>query len=130
MSSFNLFLNWFIEYYQFGYEELSMDFKKKYIKEILSNNGKYVTKKQVMDFDGCAKCGRCCSEQGCLDYDKETKLCTRHDDPISYLCHEYPWTGELGIAPLTLNCRYQVSFFVSFFDNFFQHCIDEGVTDA
>lgn len=130
MSSFSLFLDWFIEYYQFEFEELSIDFKKKYIEKVLSNNGEYITKEQVMEFDGCVKCGRCCREQGCLDYDNKTKLCTRHDDPISHLCKEYPWTGDLGITPLTLDCRYQVSFFVSFFDNFFQFCIDEGVTDA
>lgn len=130
MSSLNIFLDWFKEYYQFEFMELSEEFKNKTIEEILLNNFKYITKKQVIDFDGCTKCGRCCEQQHCLDYDKETKLCTRHDNPIDDLCKEYPWTGEFGIAPLTLNCPYQVAFFISFFDQYFQDYIDRGVTDA
>lgn len=129
MSSLDIFLNWFKEYYQFEFTNLSVEFKNHWIEEILTKNSKYITKKDVIDFDGCIKCGRCCEAQGCLDYDSETKLCTRHDNPIDNLCREYPWTGELGIAPLTLNCAYQVTFFLSFFDDFFQN-IEEGVTDA
>lgn len=120
MSSLDLFLQWFKEYYFHEFTELSIEFKNNWIEEILLNNQNYITKEMVMDFDGCVMCGRCCKSQGCLDYDEETKLCTRHDDPIHDVCKEYPWSGEFGIAPLLLNCRYQVSFFINFFDNFFE----------
>lgn len=123
MSSLNIFLEWFKEYYYHEYPELTVEFKNEWIEKILLDNQKYITKEMVMNFDGCIKCGRCCKSQGCLDYDDETKLCTRHDNPIHDVCREYPWSGDYGIAPLLLTCRYQVSFFVNYFDKFFEQCI-------
>ena len=120
MTSLELFINWFKEYYKHEYHELPVDYKNHWIEEILMNNGQYITKKMVMDFDNCVKCGECCKSQRCLDWDPETKLCTRHDNPIHDFCKEYPWGGEYGIAPLSLNCVYTTSFFIHFLNDFFE----------
>lgn len=126
MSSLDIFISFFEEYYSHEFLDLPQDFKMYWIKEIIINNGAYLKKEDVLNFDGCIRCGRCCQSQHCLDWDSETKLCTRHDNPIDDLCIEYPWTGELGIAPLTLNCRYQVSYFISFFDDFFEKEVENA----
>lgn len=126
MSSLDIFISFFEEYYSHEFLDLPQDFKMYWIKEIIINNGAYLKKEDVLNFDGCIRCGRCCQSQHCLDWDPETKLCTRHDNPIDDLCVEYPWTGELGIAPLTLNCRYQVSYFISFFDDFFEKEVENA----
>ena len=126
MSSLDIFISFFEEYYSHEFLDLPQDFKMHWIKEIIINNGAYLKKEDVLNFDGCIRCGRCCQSQHCLDWDPETKLCTRHDNPIDDLCIEYPWTGELGIAPLTLNCRYQVSYFISFFDDFFEKEVENA----
>lgn len=126
MSSLDIFISFFEEYYSHEFLDLPQDFKMYWIKEIIINNGAYLKKEDVLNFDGCIRCGRCCQSQHCLDWDPETKLCTRHDNPIDDLCIEYPWTGELGIAPLTLNCRYQVSYFISFFDDFFEKEVENA----
>lgn len=126
MSSLDIFISFFEEYYSHEFLDLPQDFKMYWIKEIIINNGAYLKKEDVLNFDGCIRCGRCCQSQHCLDWDPETKLCTRHDNPIDDLCIEYPWTGELGIAPLSLNCRYQVSYFISFFDDFFEKEVENA----
>lgn len=126
MTSLEIFISWFKEYYRHEYFELPVDYKNFWIEEILKNNGQYITKEMVTDFDNCAQCGECCKNQRCPDWDSETKLCTRHDDPIHEFCREYPWGGEFGIAPLTLNCVYMTSFFVNFFNAFFEKQIKNG----
>lgn len=130
MTSLDMFLNWFKEYYTHEYYELSNEIKFYWIEKILLNNGEYITKKMVMDFDNCVQCGECCKSQRCLDWDPKTKLCTRHDNPIHDFCKEYPWGGEFGIAPLTLNCAYMTSFFIDFFNNFFEEMIKNGDNHA
>ena len=125
MSSLDLFINFFKEYYSHEFDWVEKKEKDYWIEKVLKNNSEYITKEEVMNFDGCIQCGNCCKSQHCPDWDSETKLCTRHDNPIHRFCKEYPWGGEYGIAPLTLNCRYQISFFIMFFDNFFR-----GVFDA
>lgn len=120
MTSLEIFIEWFKEYYTHEFLDIPKDFKDFWIEKILLNNGEYLKKEDVLNFDGCIKCGRCCENQHCLDWDRETRLCTRHDNPIHQLCKEYPWTGELGIAPLSLNCRYQTAYFISFFNDFFE----------
>jgi len=115
------FLKWFQEFYSHEFPNLPKDFKDKEIEKVLFNNQKYITKQEVIDFDACVMCGRCCEGQRCPDFDNETKKCTRHDNPINNLCISYPWTGEeMGIAPLTLNCHFMVSFFIDFFDRYFK----------
>lgn len=124
MSSTDLFLEWFKEYYSHEYLMIPKEQKDYYIEEILLNNGIYIDKSEVINFDGCIMCGRCCVNQKCPHVTQDGK-CERHDDPIDQLCYDYPWTGEYGIAPLSLNCRYQVSFFVYWFDRFFNELKDE-----
>lgn len=130
-SSSSKFINYFHEFYSHEFLTLSSEFKNNEIDKILLNNSEYITKEQVVAFDACNQCGRCCMNQRCPDWDPETKLCTRHDDPIDELCITYPWSGDMGIAPLLLNCHYSVSFFVDFFDNYFQDIVNKrGEEDA
>lgn len=120
MSSLQIFVDWFKEYYSHEYPKLSQEEKDYWIEEILLNNTQYITKSDVQQFDGCVMCGYCCSNQRC-PHVTDKGLCERHDNPINQLCIDYPWTGdEFGIAPLTLNCRYQVSFFIDFLNQFFE----------
>lgn len=121
------FIKWFLEYYDHEFPSLSKEFKHQKIQEILLNNAQFITEKQVIEFDACSMCGRCCEQQGCLDWDPETRRCTRHDNPIHKLCRTYPWTGDdLGIAPLSLNCNFAVAFFVDFFDKYFSTVIEDA----
>lgn len=125
-SSHDRFVKWFKEYYYHEFPNLSTDFKNKIIEEVIYNNQKYITLQMVLDADACTKCGRCCEGQHCLDYDKKTKLCTRHDDPIHEFCINYPWgSEEFGIAPVTLNCQYMVKVFIQYFDDYFAN-LKEG----
>ena len=57
-----------------------------------------------------------------------THTCSRyeHDNPIDDLCRYYPWSGDMGMAPLLLNCDYQVNFFIYYFDNFFKKESSKG----
>ena len=121
-SSAEKFIQWFQEYYLNEFTELSSEFKNNWIRKILLNNGEYLTKEMVMDYDGCSMCGQCCVSQRC-PHVSESGLCTRHENPIDLMCIEYPWGGEIGISPLLLNCDYQVSFFVDYFNNFFETII-------
>lgn len=123
------FIWWFQEFYSHEFLNISKEFKDNKIYEILSNNAKYITKEEVMNFNACIKCGNCCRNQHCLDFDSETNLCTRHDNPIHDLCIEYPWTGELGIMPLYLDCHYQLAFFVHFFDEYFKEVEEDASRD-
>lgn len=123
-TSSQRFIEWFQEFYHHEFPSLSNDIKDDVIETVLLNNAQYIKKERVMEFDGCNMCGRCCRLQGCLDFDELTNKCTRHDNPIHDLCKEYPWSGDLGIAPLSLDCHYQVAFFVDFFDDYFQMSID------
>lgn len=120
MSSLDIFLKWFFEYYSHEFKDIPKEEKEEIIREVLLNNGKYITKYEVMDFDGCVQCGRCCRDTHC-QFLRDDNLCDRHDNPIHKLCETYPWTGELGIAPLTINCQYQVSFFIDYFDRTFSN---------
>lgn len=119
MTSLNSFIQWFQDYYSNEFEHISNDVKNYWIEKILLNNSRYVTKKMIMDFDGCSMCGRCCVSQRCPHVNSDG-LCLIHDNPIDDMCREYPWGGEMGVAPLLLNCDYQVRFFISYFDKFFQ----------
>lgn len=128
-TSSQKFIKWCQEFYHHEFTELSNDFKDHEIEKVLLDNAQYVTREEVMKFNACNMCGRCCEAQGCMDYDPESKKCTRHDNPIHDLCWEYPWTGEMGIAPLLLDCHYQVAFFIDFFDRYFKRLIDEKRCD-
>ena len=121
-SSNQLFCTWFKEYYSHEFPNLSTDFKNNTIEEVIYNNQKYISKQMVLDIDACNQCGRCCEGQRCLDYDEETKLCKRHDNPIHEFCINYPWgSEEFGIAPVTLNCNYMVKVFLAYFDDYFSN---------
>lgn len=125
-TSSRSFIKWFLEYYKHEFTKIPYEEKKEIIKEVLPNNFKYITKKDIIDFDGCIQCGDCCRQQHC-PHINSNNLCERHDDPIDELCISYPWSGDLGVMPLLLNCDYQVAFFVSYFDKVFQDIENRGV---
>lgn len=129
-SSLSIFINWFKEYYRHEFRELSIDFKNKWIEEIIENNGEYISQDYVKskEEDLCQRCGLCCENQfkECEFFNQDTKLCMTHDNQPWDVCRLYPY-GELGmIAPLTLNCRYQVRIFISFLNEFFTECLNRG----
>lgn len=130
-EGWRLFVNFIQEYFSFEYPELPKKYKDEIIKEVLLNNSKYITAEDVMSEDFCDKCGKCCRDIHCPYFDYETNLCPRHDNQLMDLCRTYPYSGEFGIQPLTLSCRYQSRFFINLFDKMFAKVIElkEGKND-
>lgn len=121
-SGWRLFVSFVQEYFSFEFPELSKEYKNKVIKNILVNNQNYITKEEVMsNQDLCSKCGRCCETLHCPYFDEDQSLCSRHDNQLMDICREYPWSGDFGIQPLTLNCGYQKKFFLQWFYNYFKN---------
>lgn len=122
MSSLEIFIQWFKEYYSHEYKKLSVEFKNEIIEAVIINNGDYISKDFVENnIDLCDRCGRCCREQypECEHFDNETNLCKIHGHQPWSICSDYPY-GTLGmIAPLTLNCKYIVRIFIKFFNEVF-----------
>ena len=104
-------ISFFQEYYMHEFPELSKKFKDYSIEYIIKNNAQIFTKEYVMAYDGCVQCGLCCRDFKCPHHNPKTNLCTRHDDQIMDLCRTYPWSGDLGIYPVLINCRYTINFF-------------------
>lgn len=123
-EGWRLFVDFIQEYFSFEYTELSSTYKNEIIEQVLLNNQKYITKEEVMAQDFCDKCGKCCRDIHCPYFDYETNLCPRHDNQLMDLCREYPYSGEFGIQPLTLSCRYQSRFFINWFDNYFRKVVE------
>lgn len=128
-TGWRAFIKWFKEWYSFEFMELSQDFKNQSIDLVLHNTHNIFTTEDVLAENLCTKCGLCCEEIGCIYYDKETHLCTRHDNQISEVCGLYPWDEDIGFI-LTLNCGYQKKFFINYFDSLFKKAIEMGVEDG
>lgn len=121
MTSLDLFVQWFQEYYSHEFPEYSRDFKNYWIEKIILNNGDYIEKEFVERHDFCDRCGQCCMDQfnECEYFDKETKLCKVHDNQPWSICKDYPYGAADLIGPLTLNCKYMVRIFIEYLDSFF-----------
>lgn len=121
MSSLNLFVEWFKEYYYHEFPEYSTEFKNFWIEKIIMNNGDYISKDFVKKNDFCDRCGKCCIDQfsNCEYFDKETKLCLVHDNQPWSVCGDYPYGAADLIGPLTLNCKYMIRIFIKYLDSFF-----------
>lgn len=117
-------ISFFKEYYMHEFPELSKKFKDDSIEYIIKNNAQIFTKEYVMAYDGCVQCGLCCRDFQCPHHNPKTNLCIRHDDQIMDLCRTYPWSGDLGIYPVLINCRYTINFFKYFFDKYFKKTIE------
>ena len=122
-TGWRAFISWVKEWYHYEFPELSNEYKDEVIDYVLKNNEKVFTKQMVLSENLCDKCGRCCEEILCPYYDKETHLCTRHDNQESKVCYLYPWDDEVGFI-LTLNCGYQKNFVLKYFNDFFKRAIE------
>lgn len=124
-SGWRAFISFIQEYFRFEFPELDEEYKNKTIEEILLHNNNYITKEEVMaEQDLCSKCGRCCRTLHCPYFDYDTNLCTRHNNQLMDICREYPYSGEYGIQPLSLNCGYQKKFFLRWFTKFFSKVVE------
>jgi len=124
-SGWRAFISFIQEYFRFEFPELDEQYKNKVIEQILLNNGNYITKEEVMrDQELCSKCGVCCRSLHCPYFDEQTNLCTRHDNQLMPICREYPYSGEYGIQPLSLNCGYQKKFFLQWFMRYFKKVLE------
>ena len=122
MTSLNLFIEWFQDYYRHEFPEHSIEFKNYWIKEIILNNGEYISKDFVQNNDFCDQCGRCCMDQfeDCEYFDQETKLCKVHDNQPWDVCGDYPYGAADVVGPLTLNCKYMIRIFIKYLNSFFE----------
>lgn len=123
-TGWRAFISFIQEYFSFEFMDLDKQYKNKIIEEVLLNNQEYITKEDVMAEDLCDRCGECCRTLHCPHFDYDTNLCPRHDNQLMNLCREYPWGGEFGIQPLTLNCRYQTRFFIKWFTLYFEKAME------
>ena len=57
-----------------------------------------------------------------LDFDKKTKLCTKHNNQNSIMCYEYPYS-EVGFV-FTMNCGYVRDIFHKYMDMYFKKSIE------
>lgn len=124
-TGWRAFIDFMQEYFAHEFPELSRNYKNEVIETILLNNEQYITKEEIMaEQDLCSKCGRCCRTLHCPHFDYENNLCTRHDNQLMDICREYPWGGEYGVQPLSLNCGYQKKFFLRWFMTYFEKVIE------
>lgn len=122
MSSLQIFIDWFKEYYFHEFQDLSNNFKNSWIEYIINNNGDYISKDFVENHqDFCSMCGLCCKNQfeDCMFFDKKTNLCLTHDKQPWDICSQYPYGALDMVGPLTINCKYMVRLFLCFFNIFF-----------
>lgn len=124
--SWEIFQDFFLDYFYHEFRELDMDFKKKTIKDIIQNNKKYISYAFVKSIDGCNQCGRCCRLTDCPLLDRRTNLCTVHDNQPWDVCREYPF-GEFGIGPLSLDCTYMRIIFHTYIEKYFQKCVENNI---
>lgn len=126
MAKFNYekLFDWLMEYYKFEFQDIAPEVKVRAINNAINNNASIFSKKKVLDFGGCSRCGLCCRLQHCNDYDPETKLCTRHNDQRYEICKTYPWAGPYGLD-LTVNCVVVRDLFIEYLNIVFTR-IQEG----
>ena len=121
-TGWRLFQSQMIEWYSHEFKELSQEYKEKVIKYVIEHQTEIFTREYVLSENLCHRCGLCCIEIGCPDYNKETKLCTKHNNQNSIICYEYPWS-DVGMI-LSYNCGYQRDLFIKFLDAYFTKAIE------
>ena len=111
-----------IEWYSHEFPELSKEYKEEAIKRVIQENANIFTKNFVLMENLCHRCGLCCKEIGCPDFDEKTKLCTKHNNQNSIMCYEYPWS-DVGMV-FTYNCGYQRDIFMKYMNMYFEKSIE------
>ena len=121
-TGWRLFRDQMKEWYKYEFKELSEEYKNDAIEYVIEHNAEIFTRDFVLSENLCHKCGICCTEIGCVDFDKETKLCTKHNNQNTEMCHEYPWS-DVGLV-FTYNCGYQRDIFKKYMDLYFSKAIE------
>lgn len=122
-SGWRLALKYYKDFYHLEFPELSNEWKDEMIEYVLMNNVDVFTRDEVLSKNYCVKCGLCCRELQCHYLDRDTNLCTIHDNPESPICKEYPWDNDVGFV-LTINCGYQKRFLHQYFNKVFKKAIE------
>jgi len=117
-----LFQKQMIEWYTYEFKELSTEYKAEAIKYVIENNARIFTRAFVTSENLCHRCGICCKEIGCPDFNPETRLCTKHDNQNSPICGDYPWS-DVGMT-FDYNCGYQRDIFRKYMDLYFTKSIE------
>lgn len=116
-------VDWLIEYYTYEFVDLELADKINKINYVIQNNAQIFSPEYISHFT-CAKCGWCCRQmKGCVYFDEENRLCTRHDDLPYTICDTYPWGGEYGLV-LSINCLKLQKALIFYFDYIFQQMED------
>lgn len=126
-TGWRFFRDQMYEWYSHEFPELSEEYKNNAIDYVIENNAKIFSKNFVLNKNFCHRCGLCCREIGCPDFDKETNLCTKHNNQNSEMCREYPWSS-VGMV-FTYNCGYQRDIFHLYMDMFFTKAIEKMKRD-
>ena len=121
-TGWRFFRKQMIEYYTYEFKELPIEYKEKAIDYVIENNAQIFTREFVLAENLCHRCGLCCKEIGCPDLDRETNLCTKHNNQNTEMCYEYPWS-DVGLV-LTYNCGYQRDIFIRYMDMYFKKSIE------
>ena len=121
-TGWRLFRDQMKEWYSFEFKELSKEYKDAAIDYVIENNAKIFTREFVLSENLYFKCGICCTQIGCIDFNKETKLCTKHNNQNTVMCHEYPWS-EVGLV-FDYNCGYQREIFKKYMNMYFTKAIE------
>ena len=121
-TGWRLFRDQMKEWYKYEFKELSEEYKNNAIEYVIEHNAEIFTRDFVLSENLCHKCGICCTEIGCVDFDKETKLCTKHNNQNTEMCYEYPWS-DVGLV-FTYNCGYQRDIFKKYMDLYFTKAIE------
>ena len=117
-TGWRFFRKQMVEYYRYEFKQLSLEYKTQAIDYVIEHNAEIFTRDFVLAENLCHKCGICCQEIGCVDFNPETKLCTKHNDQNTEMCSEYPWS-EVGLV-LTYNCGYQRDIFIRYMNMYFE----------
>ena len=117
-------VDWLIDYYQFEFKDLDLSDKVNKINYVIQNNAQIFSPEYISHFS-CIKCGWCCKQMNeCVYFDKETKLCTTHDNLPYAICETFPWAGEYGLN-LNINCAKLQKALIFYFDYIFKQMEDD-----
>lgn len=125
-SGWRLFVDELKQWYRYEFMDLPLKWKFDTIDYVIDHNARIFQREDVLSENLCNKCGRCCEEIGCPDWDPKTKLCTIHDNQNSKICEDYPWDDDIGMV-FTLNCAYQRVYVRKYLDRLFTKAREMGV---
>ena len=121
-TGWRLFRDQMKEWYKFEFKELSEEYKNNAIDYVIEHNAEIFTREFVLSENLCFRCGQCCIQIGCPDFNHETKLCTKHNNQNSMMCYEYPWS-DVSLV-FDYNCGYQREIFKKYMDLYFSKVVE------